>query len=82
MNNSQIDAVDRLLEIRQTLEDLSGEAEQLVRDNFPAERNWCDAYRVFDFGTSGNQYDSTFEKLLENIDQQDADGEYDEESVA
>lgn len=79
MNDQQTDAVNRLAEILSEVRDLGAEAEQLVRDFFPAEHSWCEAYGVFQFGTSGNPYDNTMEKLLENIDQQESEGTYDEE---
>lgn len=78
MNNEQTSAVNRLAEILNQVSELGSEAEDLVRTFFPAERNWCESYGVFQFGTSGNPYDNTLEKLLENIAQYDADGEYDE----
>jgi hypothetical protein len=79
MNIKQREALNRLEEILCEVSELGAEARDLVKEFFPAERNWCDAYGVFQFGESGNPYDNTMEKLLENIENNDREGEYDEQ---
>ena len=57
----------RLEEIKAEIDDLASEARAIVLDEFPEQMPWCDAYQVFNMTESSNRYDSTFEKLLNNI---------------
>jgi len=70
------DAKSELLEILHQLEDLSREASAIMQENFPNSYRQGDAYGAFDFGKSKNPYDTTFEQLILNLDQED--GEEDE----
>lgn len=78
MKDSQREAYGRLQDILSELQDLSSEAVTLVAEHFPQEKSWCDAYGVLKFGSSGNPYGRTMEKLLENIEEE-AKAEYPDE---
>lgn len=75
MNSKQFDAFSRLYEILEELNSLSDECKDLVKEHFPGSVRWCDAYGVFDFGTSGNPYDSTFERLLQDLEEEELEEE-------
>lgn len=64
------DTLDRLNEIKEQLEELSLEARELVRENFPERMAHSDAYGVFNFGSSSNPYDSTFETLIDELNEE------------
>jgi hypothetical protein len=63
-------ALQQLQDIMHQLNDLQSEADAIIREHFPHERSWVDAYQVTYFGHSGNPYDNTFEKLIENIEKE------------
>jgi hypothetical protein len=67
MNIHQKEAVGELIDIMDELQDLSRRASNLVSDQFPNESHRCDAYKVFDFGSSCNPYDVTLEKIISEI---------------
>lgn len=71
------EALMRLQEIFQEVQSLGEEAEDIQRRVFPHDTGWCEAYQVFRFGTSGNPYDQTFEKFLENLERQDEEDNLD-----
>lgn len=71
MNEEQYDALDDLKNIQDELSDLSNRARLITRHNFPEEFGWCDAYDIFNFGSSKNPYDSTLEKLITNIEKRE-----------
>ena len=72
------EALNRMQDIMEELRQLSEEAEGLCKEHFPSEMPSAEAYGVFDFGSSGNPYDTTYEKLIEGIEN-DLDPEEDEE---
>lgn len=78
MNNDKLEALQELKDIQDELIDLENRASAIVTEHFKQEKSWCDAYQVFSFGDSGNPYDSTFRKLIDNIERQDDEGFYDE----
>ena len=66
-NMSPGEAVTELNFLMDELQNLSGEVKQIMRQTFPDEYTRGDAYGAFDFGTSGNQYDITFESILDSL---------------
>ena len=61
---SKYEAVDRLVEIQQELQDLGREARSLFQEHFPDLVDKGDAYGAFTFGSSWNRYDTTLETLI------------------
>lgn len=75
-------AKSELLAILHQLEDLSREASAIMQSNFPNSYRQAQAYGSLLFGKSKNPYDTTFEQLILNLDQEDtdfADDDYREE---
>lgn len=73
------DAKSELLEILHQLEDLSREAKGIAQEYFPNSYRQGDAYGAFDFGKSKNPYDTTFEKIILELDQEDGEDDYEDE---
>ncbi len=67
-NADQDEALDRLREIVDTLEDLGSEARDLVRQNFPNEMSRMDGYGVFNFAYSSNRYDTTIGSEVDRLE--------------
>ena len=61
------EAVTELNFLMDELQNLSGEVKQIMRQTFPDEYRRGDAYGAFDFGSSRNQYDITFESILDSL---------------
>ncbi len=68
-NADQDEALDRLREIVDTLEDLGSEARDLVRQNFPNEMSRMDGYGVFNFAYSNNRYDTTIGSEVDRLEE-------------
>ena len=66
-NMSPGEAVVELNYLMDELQNLSGEVKQIMQQTFPDEYTRGDAYGAFDFGTSGNRYDTTFEGILDDL---------------
>jgi len=49
------------------LQEISDEVKQIMRQTFPDEYNRGVAYGAFDFGSSSNKYDTTFEAILDDL---------------
>ena len=64
MTDDQHEALIELEELMCELHDLKQTARQLVADNFPEELPSAEAYDIFNFGSSVNPYDTTLEKLV------------------
>jgi hypothetical protein len=69
-------AIQDLKDILNQLEDLSQQARSIVADHFPREMSRAEAYGVFDFGSSNNQYDNTFASMIKDLEDE---LKYDEE---
>jgi len=67
------DAASELLAILHQLEDLSRDAAEIMKSNFPNSYRQAVAYGALLFGKSKNPYDTTFEQLILNLDQEDTD---------
>ena len=61
-------AILELQDVLEELYNLSSQVKSIMKQHFPTEFRQGDAYGAFDFGTSTNSYDTTFEKILENLD--------------
>jgi len=71
------DQREAIMDLQSILDDLSqkgDEAREIVREKFPRMLSKGDAYGAFEFGTSGNRYDTTLESIIEEIEEY-----YDEE---
>jgi len=68
-NADQDEALDRLREIVDTLEDLGSEARDLVKQNFPNEMSRMDGYGVFNFAYSNNRYDTTIGSEVDRLEE-------------
>lgn len=73
-NSEQDNAVMELRNIVDELEQKAEEARELVRQYFPNELSRLDGYGVFDVAYSGNRYNVTLGKFVDNLE----DGEYDD----
>lgn len=63
----QEQAFNRLVEIKNTIEQLADEAKAITSANFPSEYDRADAYGVFNMTFSFNQYDVTLSSTLYSI---------------
>ena len=66
-NMSPTEAVVELNYLMDELQNISGEVKQIMQQTFPDEYTRGDAYGAFDFGTSSNRYDVTFENILDDL---------------
>ena len=66
-NMSPGEAVTELNFLMDELQNISGEVKQIMRQTFPDEYTRGDAYGAFDFGSSRNQFDITFESILDSL---------------
>ena len=73
-NSEQDNAVIELRNIVDELEEKAEEARELVRQYFPNELSRLDGYGVFDVAYSGNRYNVTLGKFVDNLE----DGDYDD----
>ena len=71
------DAIQELKYIINQLEDKAAEARDIIRVNFPNELSRADAYGVFNVAYSGNRYDITLGKIVDELEE-DGDYEIDE----
>ena len=66
-NMSPAEAVVELNYYMDELQNISGEVKQIMQQTFPGEYRRGDAYGAFDFGSSRNQFDTTFEGILDSL---------------
>ena len=64
---SKSEALEMLEEIKITLSELGSCARILIDEHFNEKLDHSEAYGIFDFGTSSNPYDQTFEKLVDEL---------------
>ena len=70
MNELNGDQQEALMDLQDVLDQaarLGEEAREIVREKFPNQLSRGDSYGIFNFGTSGNQYDHTLELSLIHI---------------
>lgn len=60
-----------LQNIMDQLYELSDQAKSILRSEYPETFRSLDAYGALDFGTSTNQYNTTFEKALDDLEGRD-----------
>ena len=80
MNEAKQEALYRLEEILEQLDDLGNEAAGIMREHFPSAYQSGDAYGAFTFGSSSNRYDTTLNSLFYGI--QNNEDEYEDEEEA
>ena len=66
-NMSPGEAVVELNYYMDKLQEISGEVSEIMEQYFPEEFNQGDAYSAFDFGSSRNPRDTTFEAILNDL---------------
>ena len=66
-NMSPGEAVVELNYYMDKLQEISGEVSRIMERYFPEEFNQGDAYSAFDFGSSRNPRDTTFESILDDL---------------
>ena len=66
-NMSPGEAVVELNYYMDELQKISGEVKQIMQQTFPDEYTRGDAYGAFNFGTSSNRYDVTFEGIVDDL---------------
>ena len=76
---NKYEAVERLQEILNELDDLGREAAGIMRTEFPTQYRQGDAYGAFTFGQSCNPYDTTLAKLVESAEEYCDEEDYEEE---
>ena len=66
-NMSSGEAVVELNYYMDKLQEISGDVSRIMEQYFPDEFNQGDAYGAFDFGSSRNPMDTTFEAILDDL---------------
>ena len=66
-NMSPGEAVVELNYYMDKLQEISGDVSRIMEQYFPEEFNQGDAYSAFDFGSSRNPRDTTFEAILDDL---------------
>ena len=66
-NMSPGEAVVELNYYMDKLQEISGDVSRIMEQYFPDEFNQGDAYSAFDFGSSRNPMDTTFEAILDDL---------------
>ena len=66
-NMSPSEAVVELNSYMNDLQDISAAVSRIMEEYFPTEFAQGDAYGAFDFGSSRNRFDTTFEGILDNL---------------
>lgn len=66
-NMSPGEAVVELNYYMDKLQEISSEVSRIMEQYFPEEFNQGDAYSAFDFGSSRNPRDTTFESILDDL---------------
>ena len=68
LNENKSESSVELQTIMDQLYELSDQAKQIIKSEFPSEYSELDAYGALDFGSSSNPNDVTFEKALEDLE--------------
>ena len=66
-NMSPGEAVVELNYYMDKLQEISGDVSRIMEQYFPDEFNQGDAYGAFNFGSSKNPMDTTFEAILDDL---------------
>jgi hypothetical protein len=66
-NMSPSEAVVELNYYMNDLQDISAAVSRIMQQTFPGEYRRGEAYGAFDFGSSRNQFDTTFESILDSL---------------
>ena len=59
---------EQLMDIMEQLRQLSAEAAGIMAEHFPRDYKEGEAYGAFNFGSSKNPYDTSFESILDSLD--------------
>ena len=66
-NMSPEEAVTELNYYMDELQNISSKVKRIMQQTFPGEYRRGDSYGAFDFGSSRNQFDITFESILDSL---------------
>ena len=69
LNSNQREGIIELQGILDQAAQLGEEAKDIVHLYFPSEMRSAEAYDIFNFGSSANQYDNTLESFINDIEQ-------------
>lgn len=75
MTPEQRTAVAQLQDILDKLSVLGQKASDIIEENFPQHSGKAQAYAVCDFGTSSNPYDTTLDSIINDIWEEEKQGE-------
>ena len=70
---NKYEALVRLEEIMNELDDLGGEARSIFANTFPELLSEADAYAVFTLGSSDNRYDTTLASMIRSAERETDD---------
>ena len=59
---------EQLMDIMEQLRQLSAEAAGIMAEHFPRDYKEGEAYGAFNFGSSKNPYDTSFERILDSLE--------------
>ena len=69
LSSDQREGIIELQGILDRASQLGEEAKDIVQTYFPSEMRSAEAYDIFNFGSSANQYDNTLESFINDIEQ-------------
>ena len=81
LTDNQREGLRDLQDILDRAAQLGEEAKEVIASHFPEELVRAEAYDVFNFGSSTNQYDTTLESLISDIEQESEEEDLDENSI-
>tara|TARA_B110000977_G_scaffold94944_1_gene125431 strand:- start:1639 stop:3201 length:1563 start_codon:yes stop_codon:yes gene_type:complete len=81
LTDNQREGLMDLQDILDRAAQLGEEAKEVIASHFPEELVRAEAYDVFNFGSSTNQYDTTLESLISDIEQESEEEDLDENSI-
>jgi hypothetical protein len=70
------DALDALENILDELDNLSAEAQDIMKEHFPETFERADQYKALSFGRSWNKYDTTLATLIKDAEEELEEGEF------
>lgn len=69
LKEGSLDAIRELHNLLEELYSISEQVKSIMKDEFPVDFRKGEAYGAFDFGTSANAYDTTFESILDSLEE-------------
>ena len=81
LTDNQRQGIIELQGILDQASQLGEEAKDIVHLYFPSEMRRAEAYDIFNFGSSTNQYDNTLESLISDIEQESEEEDLDDRNL-